>query len=73
MDYIRNRRLQNAISQITDGMNILDAAVMSGYETHTGFLKAFKKAYGITPKKIKNNGGFGAKATKSEGLFVVSQ
>lgn len=58
MDYIRSRRLQNAISQITVGMNILDAAVMSGYETHTGFLKAFKKAYGITPKKIKNNGGF---------------
>lgn len=58
MDYIRSRRLQNAISQITDGMSILDAAVMSGYETHTGFLKAFKKAYGITPKEIKNNGGF---------------
>ena len=32
---------------------IIDIAVEYGYETHTGFLKAFKRYFGSTPEKYR--------------------
>ena len=41
MEYVRLRRLVFAASELKSGRLIIDIAVEYGYETHTGFLKAF--------------------------------
>jgi AraC family transcriptional regulator len=53
MLYITQRKLQYAIYDICNGRKILDVAVDYGFETHAGFIKAFKKFYGCTPSHFR--------------------
>ncbi|MCL2127476.1 MAG: AraC family transcriptional regulator [Treponema sp.] len=53
MEYVRLRRLAFAASELKSGKWIIDIAVEYGYETHTGFLKAFKRRFGSTPEKYR--------------------
>lgn len=50
MDYILKRRLQHAIFEISQGKKIIQAALEYGFETHSGFTKAFKKCFGSPPR-----------------------
>ena len=52
VEYIRNRRLTVATLKIENGSNILDAALSVGFETPSGFTKAFKRKYGCTPTEF---------------------
>ena len=49
MDYITKRKLQFALHDLTTGAKIIDIAMDYGYETHAGFNKAFKRAFGYPP------------------------
>lgn len=49
MEYVKDRKLFSAASEIVYGRKIIDIAVEYGYETHSGFTKAFRKKYGFSP------------------------
>ena len=49
MEYIRGRRLSLAASELFNGRKIIDIALDYGFETQSGFTKAFRKAYGYSP------------------------
>ena len=53
MEYVRLRRLAFAASELSSTKKIIDIAVDYGYETHTGFTKAFKRHFGCTPEKCR--------------------
>lgn len=52
MEYVKDRKLFRAIEDIMLGKRILDVAVEYGYETHSGFTKAFRRKYGFSPTFI---------------------
>jgi len=58
MEYVRIRRLAFAASELKSGKYIFDIAVEYGYETHTGFIKAFKRRFGCTPEKYRLHASF---------------
>lgn len=47
--YCRARRLAGAFDQLRDGGEVDDAVFESGYESHSGFREAFRKAFGQPP------------------------
>jgi len=49
MEYIRERRLSLASTELFKGRKVIDIAVDYGFETSGGFTKAFRKAFGYTP------------------------
>lgn len=51
-EYIRNCRLEKALTQIAGGSGILETALEVGFETPSGFTKAFKRKYGCTPTEF---------------------
>jgi AraC family transcriptional regulator len=55
-EYIRNRRLSKAASElITTDTKVIDIALKYGYESSEAFSRAFKKMHGATPTNIKKN------------------
>jgi len=55
-DYIRLRKLAFALIEVRDTKdNFLDIAVKHGFGSHEAFTRAFKSAYGITPKNYRKN------------------
>lgn len=52
MEYVKDRRLLRATEDIMLGKRILDVAIEYGYQTHSGFTKAFRKKYGFSPAFI---------------------
>ena len=53
MEYIRRMRIANSISDICKGKRIIDVALDCGFESHSGFSKAFKKIYGYSPDEYR--------------------
>lgn len=51
MEYIRKRRLELSLINIMNKEKIIDVALKYGFETPSGYTKAFRKEYGTTPKK----------------------
>lgn len=49
MQYITRRKLLNAVSEISKGKKMIDAALEYGFDTHAGFYKAFKREFGCAP------------------------
>ncbi|MDF2593133.1 MAG: transcriptional regulator, AraC family [Clostridia bacterium] len=49
IEYVTRRKLQYSIFDLSRGEKILDIALNYGFETHSGFTKAFKKAFGYSP------------------------
>lgn len=49
MEYIRKRRLSLAAVELFKGRKIIDIAIDYGFETQSGFTKAFRKEYGYSP------------------------
>ncbi len=55
-DYLRYRRLAFALKQIRDTDDgILDIALNYGFSSHEAFTRAFREAYGITPREYRKN------------------
>lgn len=53
MNYVRNRRLAFAAHELGTGRKILDIALEYGFETHSGFSKAFRRFYGCSPETYR--------------------
>jgi len=58
MEYVRNRRLAFAASELNSRHRIIDIAVDYGFETHSGFTKAFRRYFGSSPEKYRVNAWF---------------
>jgi len=55
-DYIRLRKLAFAVIDVRDTKyKFLDIAVKYGFGSHEAFTRAFRTAYGITPKSYRKN------------------
>ena len=55
-DYIRLRKLAFALIEVRDTNDrFLDIAVKYGFGSHEAFTRAFRTAYGITPKAYRKN------------------
>ncbi len=52
MEYVKERRLFKATEDIMLGKRILDVAIEYGYQTNSGFTKAFRRKYGFSPAFI---------------------
>ncbi len=53
VEYVRHYRIQLAALDILAGKKVLDAAVDCGYDSVSGFTKAFMKEYGCMPAEYK--------------------
>lgn len=51
MEYVRKRRLSRAALHISQGSKIIDVAMEYGYETASGFSKAFRKEFSMNPSQ----------------------
>ncbi len=49
MDYVLKRKLQYALYDLAQDKKIIQIALDYGFETHSGFTKAFKKCFGSPP------------------------
>ena len=54
-NYIRLRKLAFALIEVRDTKTFLDIAVKYGFVSHEAFTRAFKAAYGLTPKDYRKN------------------
>ena len=53
MVYVRLRRLACAAAELSEGGKIIDIALAYGFETHSGFSKAFRRHYGSSPETYR--------------------
>jgi GTP pyrophosphokinase len=53
MEYVKERRLIKASEEIANGRKIIDAALDYGYQSHSGFTKAFINKFGFSPALLK--------------------
>lgn len=51
MEYVRKRKLSLAATELRKGMKIIDVACDYGFETPSGFAKAFRKEYKLSPSR----------------------
>ena len=58
MEYVRTRRLAFAASELNTGRRIIDIAVDYGFETHSGFSKAFRRHFGSSPEVYRMHASF---------------
>lgn len=52
MEYVKERKVICASESILQGNKILDVAIEYGWESHSGFIKAFKSYYGFSPSLL---------------------
>jgi len=53
MEYINKRKLIKASEQILNGAKIIDVAIQFGWQSHSGFTKAFKKEFDFYPSLLR--------------------
>jgi len=53
MEYIGKRRLVKASEDILEGTKILDVALKYGWQSHSGFTKAFQREFGFSPSLLR--------------------
>ena len=54
-DYVRYRRLAFALKRVRDTRDgLLEIALDHGFSSHEAFTRAFREAYGITPRQYRN-------------------
>lgn len=74
MEYIRGRRLSLVATELFKDRKIIDIALEYGFETHSGFTKAFRKAFGYSPTQymIQMAGYADAKTTFEIGGYITN-
>lgn len=56
-EYLRGARLARAAAEIANGGSVTDAALASGYDTPSGFNRAFHRRFGMTPTEYRKMKG----------------
>ncbi|MBQ3037559.1 MAG: helix-turn-helix transcriptional regulator, partial [Clostridia bacterium] len=54
-EYIKKKRLANALKLLSNGCTVAEASSQSGFPDYSSFIALFKKTYGITPLRYKKN------------------
>lgn len=54
-EYIRKRRLSEAVFDLRNGMRVVDIALKYQYESEDAFARAFKRMHDITPKEARQD------------------
>jgi len=74
MEYVRSRKLSLASIELFAGRRIMDIALDYGFETQSGFTKAFRKAYGYSPTQyaVRMNGFSKEKSTFEIGGYIMN-
>lgn len=54
-EYIRKRRLSEAVFDLRNGMRVLDIACKYQYESEDAFTRAFKRMHSVTPKEARQD------------------
>ncbi len=55
MQYITRRRLLHCVYEIKQGKKMIDTALDYGFDTHSGFYKAFKREFNMSPSHFLKN------------------
>ena len=58
MEYVRGRRLAFAAAELSTGRRIIDIAFDYGFETHSGFSKAFRRYFSCSPEKYRMHASY---------------
>lgn len=53
LEYVRRRKLLKASELILNGVKVIDAAFQYGWQTHSGFTKAFRQEFGFSPSLLR--------------------
>lgn len=56
-EYLRKRRLQKAVEALGDGTYITDIALDFGFDTPSGFSKAFRREFGMSAREYRRRMG----------------
>jgi len=56
-EYLRDRRLSKAAVELSSGARVIDAALENGFDTPSGFTRAFTRRFGMTPSQYKKRKG----------------
>ncbi len=74
MEYIRSRKLSLAANDLFNGRKIIDISLDYGFETQSGFTKAFRKKFGYSPTQYMTRmaGYVKAKQTFEIGGYIMS-
>lgn len=51
MHFVRSKRMEMAIVKMEEGLSLADIAAKCGYETTSGFSRAYKRQFGQRPEK----------------------
>lgn len=70
-EYISRKKLEKAAKNIASGMSITESALRAGYDTPSGFAKAFRKAYGTNATEYKKS--IAKEAEKMDPVFVEKE
>lgn len=55
-EYIRRRRLSQAVFDLQAGRRVIDVALQYGYDSPTAFTRAFRELHGVSPSQARNPG-----------------
>lgn len=55
-EYVRRRRLTEAVKDIQNGEKLIEVAQKYGYDSQAAFSRAFKQQHGITPSQARHKG-----------------
>jgi AraC family transcriptional regulator len=58
MEYVRNRKLAFAASELNSGRKIIEISFAYNFETHSGFSKAFRRYFGCSPEQYRKHASF---------------
>lgn len=53
MEYVNKRKMVKASQEILQGKKIIEVAMKYGWQSHSGFTKAFKKQFGFYPALLR--------------------
>ncbi len=73
MEYVRGRRLARARAALCGGRRVTDVALAYGFETPSGFAKAFRKEFGYSPTTYlaRMQSGAGPQPKEKTGGFMM--
>jgi len=54
-EYIKKKRLANAVKLLSSGCTVYEASSQSGFSDYSNFIAIFKNTYGITPLKYQKS------------------
>jgi AraC-like DNA-binding protein/predicted N-acetyltransferase YhbS len=55
MEYVRMKRLENAVDELLKGRKLTDIALDYGFATQAGFCKAFRRHFGCSPSRYRQH------------------